>query len=207
MKLERPTLGITDFMNATVVQPTRGQPEIFWGEIAPCEHLVQIYASDAAFLDMLEGFAAGGIQAGDSVVVIATPSHLHALEERLLARGFNLAAARGRDQYIALDAAETLAKFMVKSWPDDRRFHRLIRNLLSRGRAGGRRVRAFGEMVAVLWAQGRSGATVRLEKLWHELCQSEPLCLFCAYPRIGFTRDTEESMKEICATHSRVFTE
>jgi len=194
-------------MSATIAQPKQSQPEIFWGEIAPCEHLIQIYSGDAEFLDALERFAAGGIQGGDAVVVIATPAHLHPLEERLLARGFNLAAARERDQYIPLNAAETLSKFMVKAWPDDERFHRLIRNLLSRGRAGGRRVRALGEMVAVLWAQGRSGATVRLEKLWHELCKTEPLSLFCTYPRMGLTRDPEDSMKEICATHSRVFTE
>ena len=63
--------------------------------------------------------------------------------------------------------------------------------LLTRGRAGGRRVRAFGEMVAVMWARGEQGATVRLEHLWHRLCQSEAFSLFCAYPRIGFTQDAE----------------
>jgi hypothetical protein len=37
-----------------------GVIEAFWGEIAPSEHLVQIYESDSAFTDTLEGFVAGG---------------------------------------------------------------------------------------------------------------------------------------------------
>ena len=65
-------------------------------------------------------------------------------------------------------------------------------------------MRAFGEMVAVMWGQGLSGATVRLEHLWHQFCAKEAFSLFCAYPRSGFTEDAEVSMKEICATHSQV---
>jgi hypothetical protein len=58
-------------------------------------------------------------------------------------------------------------------------------------------------MVAVLWAEGKSGATVRLEHLWHNLCRESKLSLFCAYPRAGFTRDAENAIREICSAHSR----
>ncbi len=55
-------------------------------------------------------------------------------------------------------------------------------------RRDGRRVRAFGEMVAVLWDQGQNAATVRLEHLWHKLCPEEKdFSLFCTYPKAGFT--------------------
>ena len=40
--------------------------------------------------------------------------------------------------------------------------------------------------------------------LWHELCEEKQFKLFCAYPRSGFTRDTVESLQEICIAHSRV---
>jgi hypothetical protein len=65
-------------------------------------------------------------------------------------------------------------------------------------------MRAFGEMVAVLWAQGHMGATHRLEQLWEKICQKEGLSLFCAYPKSEFTQNPEASMKEICEAHSRV---
>ena len=68
----------------------------------------------------------------------------------------------------------------------------------------GRRVRAFGEMVALLWAQGHTAAIVRLEHLWHRMCQERGFSLFCAYPRVGFTQDVDASIREICAAHSKV---
>jgi hypothetical protein len=178
--------------------------DIFWGEIAPCEHLVQIYENPTAFLDSLEGFVAGGLRAGDGVVVIALPGHRLALADRLAACGFDLEDARARAQYIDLDADETLAQFMRDDSPDEKLFQWLVADLLARAGHGGRRVRAFGEMVAVLWGNGHNDATFRLEQLWHELCQEKAFSLFCAYPRTGFTQDAESSIAEICRTHSRV---
>ena len=178
--------------------------DVFWGEMAPCEHLVQIYEDDSLFLDTLEGFVADGLLSGEGVVVIATHSHLSALHRGLLRRDPKIARAMRGDQYLALDAEAMLSMFMVNGWPDDALFNKFVTDILKRGMKGGRRVRAFGEMVAILWAQGNCGATVRIEHLWHKLCKEQDFMLFCAYPRVGFTRDTQESIQEICDTHSRV---
>ena len=187
-----------------ITHPAGPEAEVFWGEISPCEHMVQIYQDDGVFLDSLEGFVSGGILAGDGVVVIATPLHLSALRTRLSARGINVPEAVSRQQYIALDAEETLAKFMVKGWPDEILFKTFVTDTVQRAKGNDRRVRAFGEMVAILWAQGSTGATVHLEHLWHRLCHEQSFSLFCAYPKTGFTRDASLSIKEICETHSRV---
>lgn len=180
---------------------------VFWGEIAPCEHLVQIYTDDVAFLDTLEGFVGGGLHSNDAVVVIMTPSHRVALEVRLRKRGFDLTLAATQNRYISLDAEETLSKFVIQGWPDDALFSRLVTALISRARENGRPVRVFGEMVALLWAQGHNGATVRLEHLWHQFCKAQGFSLFCAYPRSGFTEDANDSMRIICAAHSKVIGE
>jgi hypothetical protein len=94
--------------------------------------------------------------------------------------------------------------FMRNGWPDEELFRRLVRGLLSCAKRDGRKVRAFGEMVAVLWAQGEHAATVRLEYLWRELCGADHFSLLCAYPRVGFTQDLTSSIADICAAHSRV---
>ena len=182
-------------------------PAHFWAEIAPCEHLVQIYADDDVFLKSLEGFVASGLETGDGVVVIATPSHRQALEERLRRRDFDLAAASLKDQFIALDAEQTLARFMVDGWPDDERFQRMVADLVGRAGGNGRRVRAFGEMVSILWSRGDCGATVRLEYLWNNLCKQGTFSLFCAYPKIGFTESPDIAVQAICAVHSRVISD
>jgi len=178
--------------------------DVFWGEIFPSDHFVQIYDDETVFMDTLEGFIGGGLQSGDGVILISTDVHLNALELRLMQKGFNLEATRANDRYIALKAEEVLDRFIVKSWPDDKLFDNIVSELITRAKGDGRRVRAFGEMVAVLWARGDQAATVRLEHLWHQLCQRDEFSLFCAYPKAGFTRNVTESIKEICAMHSKV---
>jgi hypothetical protein len=186
------------------VNINEARAQIFWGEIAPGNHLLQIYEDDAVFLDALEGFVGGGLKAGEGVVIIATPAHRQALEDRLEGRGFDLQSARANDQYIDLDAIDTLALFMVDGWPDDERFKLTVTQLLGRAGRDDRRVRAFGEMVAVLWAQGHCGATVRLEHLWHRFCEEEKFSLMCAYPMTGFTTDAAASLREICDAHTHL---
>ena len=62
----------------------------FWDDIATSDHIVQIYDSEAGFLETLAGFAGAGINAGDSIVIVATRPHLNALEERLTAHGIHI---------------------------------------------------------------------------------------------------------------------
>ncbi|HWA34520.1 MAG TPA: MEDS domain-containing protein [Cyclobacteriaceae bacterium] len=177
---------------------------VFWGEIAPCDHVVQIYENDEVFLDLLMGYVAGGIKAGDCVIVIATSAHLSMIDGRLRKDGFNVFDLVLRDQYIPLNAKDALDEFMVDGWPDANLFHHLVSGLIQRGRKNKRQIRAFGEMVAVLWSEGNQGATVQLEHLWTKFCESEPFCLFCAYPKSGFTGNASESIMHICGAHSKV---
>lgn len=185
--------------------PDAAGPTIFWGELAPSEHLVHFYQDEGGFLENLGGFVGAGLSAGEAIIVIATASHRSSLEMRLAGLGHDMGLAREESRYIALDAADTLSRFMRDGWPDEERFSATIREVLAQA-AAGRRVRAFGEMVALLWGRGENGATVRLEHLWNEFCRSHALALFCAYPRIGATRDLDASLAEVCALHSRVVT-
>ena len=184
----------------------QSQPHVFWGEIAPCDHVLQIYEDNGIFLDMLTGFVGGGINAGDSVIVIATAEHLTGLEKRLVAHGIYLDSLIADKQYIPVHADEILSKFIVNGWPDEALFISEITKLIETAGSKNRKVRAFGEMVAILWAQGHSGATVRLEHMWDSLCKKEELSLFCAYPKSGFTKDINDSFNHICGSHSKIIT-
>jgi hypothetical protein len=191
-------------MNQELITKRR-QIDVFWGELSACDHCVQIYEDDTVFLDALEGFVAGGIRQGDAIVLIATPAHLAGLEARLAESGFDVEAAAARNQYIALDARSALERFMVNGWPDEELFAKLVDELLLRARGSHRRVRAFGEMVALMWADGHCGATVRLEHLWSRLCAQESFSLFCAYPKTGFTENAQDAIEKVCAAHSRLY--
>src|SRR5687768_3073175 len=86
--------------------------DVFWGEIAPCDHVLQVYENDGVFLDTLAGFVGGGINAGDCCIVIATDGHLKALHDRLVSYGIHVNNLVSENRYIPLNAEETLAKFM-----------------------------------------------------------------------------------------------
>ncbi|MBV8975965.1 MAG: MEDS domain-containing protein [Alphaproteobacteria bacterium] len=177
----------------------------FWAEMSACEHFVQVYEADDVFMDTLTGFVAGALRQDEGAVVIATPNHLHELKGRLDADGLDADAAIEDDDLLLLDAEQTLAQFMVDGWPEQDKFRTMVRGILARAGRGGRRVRAFGEMVAVMWAKGHCAATVRLEHLWQQMCEQESFVLFCAYPKSGFTENPVDSIARVCAQHSKVF--
>jgi len=179
--------------------------EDFWGELAPPDHAIQIYATDDDFLNSLEVFVRNGLQAGETVIAITTLVHRTALEKRLLAQGINPLAAIVRKQYIPLDVRNCLASFMVDNDVDEERFNTFISGLLARAHERPGPVRAFGEMVAVLWAHGNRDATLKLERCWDKFCNEQAFCLYCAYPQNGFTDDLNGSLTEIRDAHSRVF--
>ncbi len=177
--------------------------EIRWNQLPSAEHLVHVYTEENSFLDTLEGFVAGGLKAGEGVVVIATPEHRSALEARLRGGGFDLVAAAREDRYISVDAREMLSELMNRGVPDEILFHRCVNRLLDRAGRSGRRVRAFGELVVLLWNEGLTGQTMHLEYLWHDLCHERKFSLLCSYPNTCFDPNADLSVREVCAAHTR----
>jgi hypothetical protein len=173
------------------------------GPLKPCEHLVHFYDDEAVFLNSLEAFIVQGLMAGEAVVVIALPAHRSALEFRLRGHGLDLAALEAGEQLLLLDAQATLASFLRDGLPSEVLFEQVLGRLIARLRARHRSVRAFGEMVGILWADGNAAATHRLEELWHAYCQREGLVLYCAYPRSAFALE-QAALERIGGAHSQV---
>jgi signal transduction histidine kinase len=184
-------------------------PILEWDAPDSHRHAVQFYEDDRFMVDGLARFVGSALGAGDSAVVIATGPHREALAARLKARGLDVDGA-GRDgRYIALDAAETLARFLVDDVPDSERFFEVVGDLVSRAAAAAcgepPQVAAFGEMVALLWASGRRDAALQLERLWNRLGSMRSFTLHCAYPISFFPEAADaEPMAKICAEHASV---
>jgi PAS domain S-box-containing protein len=174
-----------------------------------CEsaHLVQFYEADSFLLDALSRLIGDGLVAGDSSVVIATKAHRAGLEEALRARGLDPDALRKQGRYITLDAAETLASFMVNDFPDENRFRNVVSEVIKRAieKSESRHVCAYGEMVALLFADGKGDALLRLEELWNALGKELPFSLCCGYPLKQFSNRPDEPLfLKICSEHSHV---
>ena len=195
--------------NASVrdVAPVASAPHL--GEAHHRTHTAQFYADDSFLLDELSRFVGSALVAGDAAVVIATRAHRDGLAQRLQSRGLDLSRAVEQGRYIALDAAETLSKFMVDGWPNDARFAEVIGSILGQAVTAAKElnphISAFGEMVALLWAQGNAEGALKLEQLWNKIARRYPMSLRCAYPMSGFDRkDHSDLFVKICAEHSHV---
>src|SRR5215472_4519648 len=153
-------------------------------------HVIQLYNEDGPLLDLLSRFVESALTGNDAAVVIAVKAHAAGITERLAARGLDVPKAIREGRYVLLDAAETLAKFMVDGLQDARRFADLVGGTIVRAKAAaqGERQRAavVGEMVSLLWAAGNIDGALRLEQLWNDLATTHAFSLRCAYPMSGF---------------------
>ena len=166
-------------------------------------HVVQFYGRDEELADRVTDYLLGALDGGGVAVVIATPEHRREFETRLGQAGVDLAGARDDGSYVALDADHMLSELMVADKLDSAAFDRVTGAVIRRAGAGGRPVRAFGEMVALLWDDGLVSAAVRLEAMWEELGGKHPFSLFCGYRTDAVTRDMD-AFAEVCRLHGEI---
>ena len=168
-------------------------------------HIVQFYRTDAFLADTVARFVSDGLHSGDSVLLIATEAHQHMLLERLGCNGNDLEGAVEADRVVVVDAHETLSRFCTGADVDEARFEAAISPLVSRVRSATRsgRVRAYGEMVDLLWQDRRPEAAVRTEELWNGMRERHGFSLLCAYVMDGFHR-APGSVAEICRRHTHL---
>jgi PAS domain S-box-containing protein len=172
------------------------------------EHLVQFYENDEFLASAVAAFLGEGIAAGEPAIMIATREHRDAVLALLREQGIDVERERRDGRFVALDARETLATFMDGDLPERSRFEATIgpaiEGLL---RASGRSVvRAYGEMVDVLWKEGNSSGALQLEGLWNDLAAKYSFALLCAYAISSFYKESHaEGLRDVCRAHRHVF--
>jgi len=178
--------------------------DIFWGELAFYDHVLQVYENDEVLIETMAGFVETGINLGDCCVVFVTLPHMETLNKKLKSRGIDLDKAIADSQYIPVDAEDMLSKFIVNGVLDEELFHPAMTPLFDRCRNSKRLVRASGEMVALLAAQGNWDATLQLERLWEEIHEKAPFCVCCVYPKIVFDEGSKGIVELVRAKHSKM---
>jgi DNA-binding NarL/FixJ family response regulator len=177
-------------------------------EIIRC-HVAQFYSHDTVFLESVTRFIGPALEAGNAAVVFATKPHRDSLLQSLKARGLDVDAAIQQGVYVSLDAAETLSTFMVNGLPDAVRFFEefgnLIKSASNAARAEQRRVAICGEGVALLWAEGKREAAIRLEQFGNILAETYKVDILCAYPLSLLIQEDQHAFRTICAEHSAVY--
>ena len=168
-------------------------------------HVVQFYGHEEELADRVAGYLLGALQEDGVAVVIATAAHRRAFEGRLTLAGVDLAAAARAGTYRTLDAGQAIRALMTGGQLDRAAFDRVIGGLIAAAGQGERPVRAYGEMVALLWDAGLVNAAVQLEEMWGSLGLTHSFSLFCSYPARSVTGDGHlEAFAEVCRLHGSV---
>ena len=170
-------------------------------------HVVQLYGGDKRLLTRNVGRYLGeGLQQGHGLLVIATAEHSYAFAQQLRSDGAYQSAVR-EGRLVFLDAQIMLSRFMVEGQPDWTSFERVAGEVLRevRTRSASASVRAYGEMVGLLWQAGQWAAAVRLEEYWNRLLAAYNFDLFCAYPIDVLADDAQpEALDALLCTHTHL---
>lgn len=174
-------------------------------------HVVQFYEDDESYCGMQVSFLDAALRAGDTGIVLATPAHLHVLQESLarLQPGDGPGPPAGYGKCVMLDAVQVLSRFIVDGRVDGNRFRDVMTGLLVQHvPVGGRRIWVFAEMVGLLVDEGKPEEALRLETCWVELARANRRYFFsmvCSYPQHALDRDScRHWIPAICRAHTGV---
>jgi hypothetical protein len=169
-------------------------------------HDVQFYVGDDKLTASVARFILQGVRVGQPMVVIATASHRKAFKDAMRGMGIEPEdLVEGRDM-VWLDARDTLSAFMEGPHPNRELFHATVGSVFERLMRDRRYVivRAYGEMVDLLWQEGKHEAAIELEQLWNELASKYAFSLLCAYSVDSVLKGDCRGVDAICGVHARV---
>jgi hypothetical protein len=166
-------------------------------------HLVYPYTDEKRVAETVRIFAGSGFVAGDAVILITTRSHREAIERALKDDGFDVEALGSSGQLLCADAEELMARFIIDGKLKPDLFKSVVTRIVEQARTDSkgrpRTVRAFGEMVSILWNKDNLPAALEIEELWNEIVATHSIALLCTYSLDG--RECPHSIHD-CHSHS-----
>ena len=173
---------------------------------ANSKHAVQFYEDDRFLCEILADFSRDGLERGEAVIVVATAAHRREVERRLTERGMEVCGLKESGQLVLLDARQTLDTFMVGGTLDAERFVSNLRSVVVAASLGWTRgVRAYGEVVDLLWQAGNQDAAIQLEETWNAFAKTTSTRVLCGYAMDHFGEEGDAAdFARVCALHTDV---
>jgi hypothetical protein len=100
-----------------------------------------------------------------------------------------------------------LLSFMVGTMPDPILFKTQLGDVIAKLCVGRKPcpIRAYGEMVDLLWQDGNGEGAIKLEMLWNQLAGTYDFALLCGYAFGHFYKETRDPRyQQVCDLHSEV---
>jgi len=180
--------------------------EDFLAALPPRAHAACLYADDQVLCERIAAYASQGLRRGEAVLLVATAAHLEQVCALLGGAGHDIVALAKSGQLLMLDADATLRRLLNNRLePDHHSFCGVLEPLLDGAMRRFSGVRAYGELVNLLWERDRRPAARTLEQWWNAMIEHYGFRLLCGYrvnPLAG--DETDHSVSEICSTHSHL---
>jgi hypothetical protein len=168
---------------------------------------VQFYSEDNHTLAQNVGrYLVEGSNRNDGLLVIAEEKNKILFRNQMEQSGVDVRSAVRRGQMYFADAQETLSSFMRHGQPDWDLFQEAAAHAMHQVHPGfGGGMRAFGEMVGILWREGHFSAAIRLEQFWNKLLGQSDFSIFCAYSIDVFAKDFQsEHLDALLCAHTHL---
>jgi len=171
----------------------------------PSDHAVQVYDVLDELVQSVVRYLEAGFAMGSPAIVIATEEHRRRFSRELEARSVESAVFEREGLLTYRNAEETLNALMDNGLPSAERFEETVAILFEEvaARFPGRTIRAFGEMVDLLWRRGDEQAAVAVEDLWNLLARRRPFALLCGYRLDIFDVDIQRTaLPDVLGAHN-----
>jgi hypothetical protein len=172
-------------------------------------HVVQLYeqSDELSLAANVSRYLWEGLKRGETALVVATREHRELFCRQLESLGVVPQSAVKSGQLGFLDAWETLSSCMAGAQPEWGLFESVIGAAIARlwPDKAGAGMRAYGEMVGLLWKARQFAAANRLEQLWNRMLGQSSFSLYCAYEIDIFGKDFHpRSVDAILRAHTHV---
>lgn len=168
-------------------------------------HDVHFYRTDDSLVSSVVEFLSDAIRVGQPIIVIATEAHCRAFASGLRAKDLDPDALMAGRLAIWLDARYTLDSFMENGLPNRELFMATVGSVFARvlDKRQYLVVRAFGEMVDLLWKDGNTEGAILLEQLWNDLAHKYKYSLLCGYSIDNFLHEAGvAAFRRVCDHHT-----
>jgi hypothetical protein len=167
-------------------------------------HAVKFYKDVPSLGHIVCAFVAEGLRRDEPAVIIATVEHTAFFKQCFVANGIDVERVLQAGLLTVLNADDVLDRFMRDGIPMPQLFAETLGAILTSiaSRFPGATIRAYGEMVDLLWQRDQTAAAIRLETLWNDLARSHRFGLLCGYAMGSFYKGS--ATDDICALHTHV---
>lgn len=162
----------------------------------PRQHIVRLYEDDVFLTEAVASFIKMGLQGNDTLIVRVTASHRTALRKVLTP------VELANKHLLFFDTTALLSKIMGDDWPNQPTLMKVLRSWIQKA-CQNVRGRGFGEMGAVLWAEGKYRAAIRLEELLNTLQTTHPFSPLHAHSHSAFpSKEDPQSLLAVRQAHT-----